>query len=264
MARDIENVLTRDGIQLLTSVIGHESRIVFTRAELGRGTAGDSEDISQRSYLIDKAFDATISKKTVKQNGQMVITVQFTNSNVDTATYVGEIGVFAMDSSVQGSEVLFSYMTFGANKDLILPVSSALVQRVYDIPYVFNGSSSVTITISPSAIVTQEDVLDHGSATDGQGNPNTGKLVGLNAQGKLAVDITGDANTLDGHDTSYFATADHDHSDATTAKHGYMSTTDKSRHNQMSNWMNQSVKTTASPTFAGLTVNGYIDGAMFR
>lgn len=35
---------------------------------------------------------------------------------------------------------------------------------------------------------------------------NAGKILVLNAQGKLDVDITGDANTLDGHDSTYFAT----------------------------------------------------------
>ena len=36
---------------------------------------------------------------------------------------------------------------------------------------------------------------------------NEGKILVLNAAGKLDVDITGDANTLDGHDSGYFATA---------------------------------------------------------
>lgn len=35
---------------------------------------------------------------------------------------------------------------------------------------------------------------------------NAGKILVLNAAGKLDVDITGDANTLDGHDSEYFAT----------------------------------------------------------
>lgn len=265
MARNIENVLTVSGVQLLTNVTGHESRIRFTKAELGRGTAGDSADITQRTNLIDKAFDAAISKKTVKPNGQMVITVQFTNTSVLAATYIGEIGVYAMEEGVAGSEVLFSYMTFGDTKDLILPYSSALVQRVYDIPYVFNGASNVSITISPAAIVTQEEVLARGAAEDDHGNSNEGKLVGLNAEGKLDVDITGNAITLGGHSAAYFATSDHDHTDATISNHGYMSTTDKTRHDTMSGWMNQDVRSSATPTFKGININGgYIDGAKFR
>jgi len=35
---------------------------------------------------------------------------------------------------------------------------------------------------------------------------NAGKILVLNAAGKLDVDVTGDANTLDGHDSEYFAT----------------------------------------------------------
>ena len=35
---------------------------------------------------------------------------------------------------------------------------------------------------------------------------NAGKILVLNDQGKLDVDITGDADTLDGHDSAYFAT----------------------------------------------------------
>lgn len=36
---------------------------------------------------------------------------------------------------------------------------------------------------------------------------NAGKILVLNANGKLDADITGDANTLDGHDSAYFAVA---------------------------------------------------------
>lgn len=36
---------------------------------------------------------------------------------------------------------------------------------------------------------------------------NAGKILVLNANGKLDVDVTGDANTLDGHDSTYFAVA---------------------------------------------------------
>ena len=91
-----------------------------------------------------------------------------------------------------------------------------------------------------------------------------GKLLFMNADGKLPASITGDANTLDGHDSTYFAAASHSHSNATQSAAGFESAADKTNLDTLVSRVNQDLKTTASPTFAGLTVNGYIEGAVFH
>lgn len=271
MSRSVENVLTQSGMALLARSLSEGRPVVFTRAELGTGIAADEADLTAFTELIAKYANATVAKKRILTDGQLIVTVQFVNAEVRQTVYIEEIGLFAKlgagggrSEEADSAAVLFSYMTFGATPDLILSVDMASVQRVYDIPYIFNGTASVTVTISPSGMITNADVTTSGGAEDEHGESKEGKLVSLNAAGKLDVDITGDANTLDGHDSDYFAVADHDHDDATQQVHGYMSTADKARHDEMSRYLNQSLKTTDSPTFAGLTVNGYIDGARFR
>ena len=56
-----------------------------------------------------------------------------------------------------------------------------------------------------------------------------GKLVKVNAANKLPVNISGDADTLDGIHAAGFATATHTHPIATTVVDGLMSKTDKSK-----------------------------------
>jgi len=263
MSRAVENVITAVGRNLLATALGTDARVVFTRAELGTGVAADAAILENYTQLIAKFRDAVIARKITRSNGVMIVTVQYLNSNLEAATYVDEIGVFAKLVDAQGndianSECLFSYMTFGGTPDLILSEATATVQRVYDIPYVFNGSANITVMISQSGMITNDDVL---SSED---EKEAGKLLRLNANGKFDVDITGDANTLDGHDADFFATADHDHDDATTAKHGYMSTTDKEWLDTLHDRVNQELNMTSSPTFASLTVNGVVRGARFE
>ena len=55
----------------------------------------------------------------------------------------------------------------------------------------------------------------------------------------------------------------HRHPNATILLDGFMSKEDKVAHNLVVGRVNQDLKTTSSPTFAGLTVNGNISGATF-
>src|SRR5699024_7288674 len=55
------------------------------------------------------------------------------------------------------------------------------------------------------ALTDADTVAASGGAT------SANKILLLNAEGKLAASITGDAATLESHPASYFATADHTH-----------------------------------------------------
>ena len=65
-----------------------------------------------------------------------------------------------------------------------------------------NNLSGYGIT---DAVNTADVIEASGGAT------SAGKILKLNAEGKLAASITGDAATLESHPASYFATADHTH-----------------------------------------------------
>lgn len=68
-------------------------------------------------------------------------------------------------------------------------------------------------------------------------------------------------------DTAYqdFSQVGHTHDNATSLADGFMAKEDKAAHDTLVQRVNQDLKTTATPSFAGLNLNnGYIDGALFR
>ena len=253
MARQIENTLTASGAMLITRSLSETEPIIFTRAQIGTGIAPDG-DLSTYTALIEPYDDASITTKRVDGSGNLIITASYWNTNVTTSVYIDEVGVFA---KIRGdaSDVLFSYLTFGEYRDLILAAADASVQRTYDLPFAFGSGSSMSVTITPSGLLPADDAVTAAQA---------GKLLRLDENGKLPADITGSAYMLGGHTYDYFATADHRHDNATASVDGFMAAADKAAHDMLVSRVNQGVKTTDSPTFAGLTVDGYIDGARFR
>ena len=82
-----------------------------------------------------------------------------------------------------------------------------------------NGSNVewTNILNKPTTVATSglTDALSTGDTVTSGGSGTNGKILKLNADGKLDASITGDADTLDGHDASYFASdADLDTLDA--------------------------------------------------
>lgn len=254
MARTIENALTSGGLALIARSIAETKPIIFTRAVLGTGVAPDADDISQYTDVINEYGSGNVSNRRVDTSGNLIITVQYLNTEVTTSVSIDEIGLFG---KVEGdaTDVLFSYLTFGEFPDLILAHSEATVQRTYDLPYAFGSGESVDVEIIPDGWL---------GADDATTTPVAGKLLRVNSNGKMDVDITGDALTLGGHSYTYFAAADHRHSNATTSADGFMSKGDKSAHDLLVSRVDQSVTMTSVPTFAGAVINGYIDNAMFR
>ena len=73
-----------------------------------------------------------------------------------------------------------------------------------------NGSNVewANILNKPTTVATSglTDALSTGDTVTSGGAGTNGKILKLNADGKLDASITGDADTLDGHDSTYFAT----------------------------------------------------------
>lgn len=253
MPRSIENALTQQGAALIAKSLADGFPVSFTRAALGTGVAPDSADLSTYTALITPYANAELAGRSYGAGGSMLITAQFLNTNVTASTYIAEIGVFAADPAE--GEILFSYLTFGQYPDLILSAADASVRRTYDIPYLFGSGDALSVTITPSGLMPSEDAVE---------SPTPGKLLRLNADGKLPASITGDAITLGGHDVSYFAKSNHSHLAATAQADGYLSKEDKTALDQIKQRVTQGLTSSDTPTFAGLTIDGYIDGARFR
>jgi len=253
MPRNIENALTNKGVALISKSIAGGFPVQFTKALLGTGVVGDGVDLKTMTALITPHDNASIAKRSVGADGTLVISCQYVNTGVTESIHVDEIGIFAADPD--DGEILFSYLTFGQFPDLILKAEDAAVQRVYDVPFVFGAGDTVSVTIVPSGWLASSEVVD---------DPSPGKLLRMNGAGKLPGDITGDAATLGGVAPDGYALKTHDHPVATSGKNGFMSKEDKQSLTTLGNRVNQGLTAADKPTFAGITVNGYIDGAQFR
>lgn len=251
------NVITELGAALIARSLSEDKNIVFVRAELGTGEAetSDVEELAARTALVDKYCNANITKKQNQQTA-LIVSAQFWNTDVQESIHIYEIGLIAkLRGDNDSAAVLFSYLTFGDYPDLIPEGTATPVQRIYDVPFDFSSSSSATVTITPSTLVSADEVSVDADA---------GTIVRRNADGNIEGNITGDAYTLGGHTYSWYAPADHTHAAATSSAAGFMAANDKVALDTVSSRVNQDLTTTASPTFRGLTVNGYIDGAKFR
>lgn len=265
MAREnIENVLTKKGAELIARSIEQLKPIVFIKCQLGTYQAPDEDNLKEYTEIKeplpfqDSGIGAVTNRHT-RSDGCMVITAQYQNTYVTKTTYVDEIGLFAKLQGQDDSEaILFSYLTLWKYPDIILAHMTSTVVRTYDIPFVFNEGATVSVNITPGALVAAEDCVEMG------GKEHSGMIVRIQEDGKLHVDIEGDATSISGHKWEDIAPSKHTHDNATAKKAGFESAEDKANLDKHTGWLDQEVKKESTPTFAGLVVNGYIDGAKFR
>lgn len=116
--------LTKLGEQLLAKVQGNlNETITFTRAELGSGEITTDDEIRFLTKLKAKWKDVNISdiKRVGKDENQVQIELQFTNSDLQENKLFRELGLYA--KSKTNDEVLFAYTNAKENYDYI-PVTS--------------------------------------------------------------------------------------------------------------------------------------------
>lgn len=248
----IKTYITTKGQNLLAKILAG-STLEFTKCEIGTGTAGTEQQILAYTSLVAKFADAVMGGRNYEGNATCKFSVQYTTSSLQQTVYITEIGIYATDPD--DGVILFSYTTFGSDADRLFPNSEASIYRVYDVSVQFTTGGAVSVTIDPTALM---------KANSASATPVAGKLLYVDANGKLPADITGDAASLGGVAASGYSQTSHVHSNASSSANGFMSKEDKSALDTLAGRVNQDLKTTATPTFAGMTVNGFIDGAVFR
>ena len=245
----VRNVLTNQGSALIAQALGNQTSICFVRAEIGESNqhaTSTLDTIAALTGLVSPIPNAKIS--IIKQrvsNGNYVVTVEYENEGQTTEKYINEIGLYARLGTQNDNEaILFTYLSFGTHHDYVQDRASMIIHRVYDLPFAFDGTLTVEITVSPSKLLTWGDTLERPSMLP-SGDRYEDKVPSVGSDGKLHFDITGSATRL-----------------GNNAAGDFLLKSTVSTGNTL--WFNQSLRKTDSPTFKGLTVNGYIDGAKFR
>lgn len=250
----IKTYITTNGRNLLAKALAQGFAIQFVAAELGTGTAGTGTEIVAYTGLVNKFDDAVMGGRNYEGNATCKFAIQYTTSGLTQTVLITEIGIYATDPDL--GKILFSYTTFGTDADRLFPNSEASIYRVYDVTVLFAaGAGGVTVTIDPTALLKASQASDTAEA---------GKLIYVGSDGKLHASITGDADTVDGKHAADFSLAGHGHAVATHSADGFESAADKTALDLVTGRVNQDLKTSASPTFSGLTVNGFIEGAVFH
>lgn len=249
----IKTYITNKGAALLAKSLARGFAVPFVAAEIGTGTAGTESQIKAYTHLVAKFADAVMGGRNYEGSATCKFAIQYTTASLTQTVYITEIGIYATDPD--DGKILFSYTTFGADADRLFPNSEASIYRVYDVSVVFSAGNGVTVTIDPTALL---------KATSASPTPVAGKLLYVDENGKLPASITGDAASLGGVAASGYSQTSHRHDNASSSADGFMSKEDKAVFDTMKGRVNQGVKTTDTPTFAGMTVNGFIDGAAFR
>lgn len=247
----IQTYITQKGMNLIAKGIAGGFPLQFVGAEIGTGAIGGGDDPAAYDGLKIKYADAMLSDTLYQGGATCRFSAQYSVSGLVNAVLITEIGIYAQDPDL--GRVLFAYTNLGEHPDRLFPSDQASFYKFYDVVVSFSAGSGVTVQIDPSALIPANMMSEQ---------PVAGKLLRVNEAGKLPSDITGDADTLDGKHATFFATSDHRHTNATAAADGFMSKTDKAKHDELAGRVNQDLKNTASPTFVSLTV-GQINGATF-
>lgn len=252
MARGIEHKVTNLGLAWIEKVIaGHP--VNFTKGQIGTGVAPDGQDIAEYTQLINY-YDDTGLAQPAYQAGNVHVELNYTNQNVTQTVRITELGLFALDPDL--GEILIAYTTFGEYPDPLAPAGQTPMTKLWTMLLnLVNPPSSMVAQVSAAAMVPASDVTD--AATPG-------KILRVNQEAKLPVSITGDAQSIAGKTPADFAAVQHSHGAATQQSDGFMAASDKTALDTLAGRVNQSVSTTASPTFQNITVAGVINGAKYE
>lgn len=183
MAQAFKPTLTDKGTQLLNS-IGAGGILTITRAQLGDGKLPELSPIEPLQALVSPKVAAQLKYGEGASDGKAVIAVQFDNKELQTQLAINEVGIFAKANG--GAEVLYCYMTFGDQPEVVQPAHVGRFVRSFDIPIRVDNKLQLQVEISPSALVSAQDF---------------GKLL----DGTVQVGKAKDSDKLGGQIPSYYA-----------------------------------------------------------
>ena len=148
--------LTNKGYEVLNRLLASQGTLEIVSAELGKGVILDETAARLRTSLLQKVCDADLVSVDF-EGGEARIRVQYSNAGLKTGFFVNEIGIFVKNPA-GGANVLYCYVSFGENPDWIAPESSAQYIREYDIKTIISNLPNVTITSTPSVLVSREEL----------------------------------------------------------------------------------------------------------
>lgn len=147
-------VITEKGKALQAKVFAGKCKYAFTKIAVGNGTSTSSDDYVRRNDLV--APKANIPIKSVTVDGaECEVKGLMTNSDIDEAFYVREVGLFAEDPD--NGEIMFCAHYY----DMPMPIdaaSSGSYTKEFTFRTGIESADNVNVTVSPAGIATQAQI----------------------------------------------------------------------------------------------------------
>lgn len=224
MAKWQDGVITNAGISLLGEVIAG-GEINITRAALGGGTVDEAALMAQTALTLPLTISPVIAAKKLVEGKGIEIRIQIRNDGLAEDKVMKQVGLFAQLNS--GDEVLFAIMQNDTGEEIPSEASYPDFMLEYTAALAVSNTGSITVSVSGSAVITQE-ALDDALKSKAD---------------KTYVDeaLKGKSDTNHTHDNRYYtesetdallngkAASNHTHSNVTTSAAGFMSSSDKSK-----------------------------------
>jgi hypothetical protein len=157
MAQIFNNaVMTEDGKTLLSREMSGECMIQITRMAIGSGiyTAAEKTPDALQKMTALKNAKQSVSLSSLKRqdNKTILVTGVFTNDSLDVSYNINEIGLYAQEKGVNGTEILYSVAVVSEDEGEVMPASEGKnpVRIIQD----------WIVTVSNSADVTIQSLLD--------------------------------------------------------------------------------------------------------
>lgn len=162
------NIVTRNGLALISESIATKKNLLFTRIVAGDGTLSDSTDISTMTDVLSPKLELNSTTGVNEGNGQYKIYATISNSKLDVGFFPREVGLYAKVEG--GQEVLYSYTNGGNNVGYIPDKTTPIDSEIYKITTVIGNAKNVSLVLKDETFATLLDLNLHNTATDAHAN----------------------------------------------------------------------------------------------
>ena len=162
------NIVTRNGLALISESIATKKNLLFTRIVAGDGTLSDSTDISTMTDVLSPKLELNSTTGVNEGNGQYKIYATISNSKLDVGFFPREVGLYAKVEG--GQEVLYSYTNGGNNVGYIPDKTTPIDSEIYKITTVIGNAKNVSLVLKNETFATLLDLNLHNTATDAHSN----------------------------------------------------------------------------------------------
>jgi hypothetical protein len=146
-------VITTVGQALLTSVLGAQGTMTFTKLQTSSYSYASGTDLSALTSLNNVEQEVNVGSATIVDSTHISASATISNSGISTEYNVNTLGIFASDGV---NEVLFAVST--AVTPDVIPVDSGGTPSTYKYNFTLAVSSTSDITISAVGDITANDV----------------------------------------------------------------------------------------------------------